>query len=122
MKAIITFFALILSFSSFSQRKLSDFKKDKLDGQTFKLPYHEFQKKYLWLIYYKQMDYFREKNRFAGSIRELGMTRYYQIEGKRNYVDIISRPNGFLATIESENGSEWSIDEVGLIQQVKSTP
>jgi len=30
MKAIITFFALILSFSSFSQSKLSGFKKDKL--------------------------------------------------------------------------------------------
>ena len=30
MRAIITFFALILSFSSFSQSKLSDFKKDKL--------------------------------------------------------------------------------------------
>jgi hypothetical protein len=98
------------------------FKKDKSDDFVFDLSYREKQKKFLWLVYYKQMDYLKEKNQFARSVKELGLATNYELEGQKNYINIISRSNGFLATVESEDGSEWTIDEEGLIQQVKPTP
>jgi hypothetical protein len=82
----------------------------------FEIPSVENQKQYLWLIYYKQKDYFEEKKQYATTLRELELEDLNSL--KKN---LTLKGNGriFIATIECDTGSVWNINEEGLIYQSK---
>jgi hypothetical protein len=88
------------------------------DQNDFKIPFEENEKQYLWLIYYKQQDYFKEKKRYATTLKDLELEQFNSL--KKN---LTLGGNGriFIATIKSDNGAVWNINEQGLIYQSKNT-
>ncbi|WP_276359822.1 carbohydrate-binding family 9-like protein [Daejeonella sp. H1SJ63] len=95
---------------------------DKAPGNSsekFILPYTEQQRKYLWLAYYRQKEYFKKNKRYASSLEELNIPEESIIEGKKNSLKQESTSKQFLISIK-EAGSEISIsvDQDGLISNL----
>jgi hypothetical protein len=86
------------------------------EDSVFELPYTEHQKQYLWLIYYKQKQHFKDFKRYAGTLKELGINPEVQIMSKSNQLDMVASAKQFVATIEVEDGAEISIDQDGLVK------
>lgn len=96
---------------------------DKAPGnqaEKFVLPYTELQRKYLWLAYYKQKEYFKKNKKYASSLAELNISEGdILIEGKSNILKLESTSKQFLISIR-EAGSEISIsvDQDGLVSKL----
>lgn len=96
---------------------------EKSPGSTvekFIVPYTEQQRKYLWLAYYRQKEYFKKNKRYASSLSELNMSQAdILIEGKKNIITLESTSRQFLVSIKDTN-SEYSIsvDQDGLISNL----
>ncbi|MEQ9221719.1 MAG: carbohydrate-binding family 9-like protein [Cyclobacteriaceae bacterium] len=81
--------------------------------------YSELQKKYLWLIYYRQQEIRRKGSRYSSSLKDLGFSgERIVIDGKTNNLTLEAISNQFEATIQSEDDQTiWSINQEGLVQQ-----
>ncbi len=93
-------------------------KKQAGGGQaSFKEPFDEQLKKYLWLIYYKQYD-FREKNgRFASSLGALDIpTDDFSADGKGYQISLVATDLQFTALISDKSGALISLNEAGVLK------
>jgi hypothetical protein len=90
-------------------------------GLSFSLPYAEKQKAYLWLIYYKQMDYFRKHGRYAASLADLNLKKQVKvmIGDRTNHLILEAGPHQFMALIQEPELELWSINQEGFIQKLK---
>jgi Carbohydrate family 9 binding domain-like len=86
---------------------------------VFKLPSSEELKKYLWLVYYKQADYFKKSGTYARSFSELNYPASdILLSGKKTLITLNSTGTEFLAVIEYDN-EKWQIDHNGLVKNIK---
>ncbi len=87
--------------------------------QTFILPYSEKQRKYLWLAYYKQKEYFKKNKKYASSLNELKVSENdIQIDGKKNILNLEANSGQFLISIREEGSNTIiSLDQDGLIRK-----
>jgi hypothetical protein len=79
------------------------------------LPFSEELKKYLWLIYYKQADYFTKNGSYASSLAAIEYPDSgILLKSKNAVVRLHSTGTAFSATIEYDQ-EKWQIDHTGLI-------
>jgi hypothetical protein len=94
------------------------FSKLPVNSVTFNLPYAEEQKKYLWLIYYRQKQWFSEHKAYAATLHDLGIDDHVSIRNKENTLQLEVTNHQFMAFIKDSEGKEvWAIDQFGLVQK-----
>jgi hypothetical protein len=99
------------------------FSKQPLNSVTFNLPYAEEQKKYLWLIYYRQKQWYNEHKAYAATLHDLGIEEHVSINKKENTLQLEATNHQFMAFIKDNEGKEvWAIDRFGLVQQITEHP
>jgi len=94
------------------------FSKQPVNSVTFNMPYAEEQKKYLWLIYYRQKQWLSEHKAYATSLHDLGIDDHASISGKENTIQMEATNHQFMAFIKDSDGKEiWAIDHSGWVQK-----
>lgn len=81
----------------------------------FEVPYEEYQRQYLWLVYYKQGQYRRQNKRFAKSLKELGLKESVVINNISNKLKIDASTQQFTAVIMDDKNPPIIINNEGLI-------
>ena len=86
-------------------------------ASPFILPYSEKQRKYLWLAYYRQKEFYKKTKQFAGTLQELNVpSNDIVIDGKKNKMVLEKSSKQFMVSISQEDGTNSiSIDQDGLI-------
>ena len=87
------------------------------EGTEFNLPYQEYQKKCLWLVYYRQKQYKAQFGKYATTLKALGVHADQTILGKANQLKMQSTAVQFMASISVNAGKEIFINDEGLIHQ-----
>jgi hypothetical protein len=96
------------------------FSTHEADDVVFTMPYAEEQKKYLWLIYYRQQIWFKEHHAYASSLGKLGIRHRYDIAGNSNELRLESTSIQFLASItDQKTNTTYTINHEGFIEQLK---
>lgn len=91
-------------------------------NQFEEIPYSEEQKKYLWLVYYKQKEYYNQHRRYAASIQDLDLPlNNININNRNNKMVLEATSNQFTVYI-GDTKSFWSINDQGLVQQQNKIP
>lgn len=101
------------------------FRDHEADDATFKMPYAEEQKKYLWLVYYKQKQWFKDHHQYCTSLNNLGVENKVTITGYTNELKLEATAHQFIAYIaDSKTKATYKIDQEGLVQQqiIPKTP
>jgi len=95
------------------------FSRLEVNSVTFNLPYAELQKQYLWLIYYRQKQWFKGHRSFALSLRDLGIDEPVTIGKKNNTLKLEGTDHQFMAWItDSESNVTYAINQEGLVRQL----
>jgi hypothetical protein len=98
------------------------FTRNTKNDQTFTLPYQEKQKQVLWLVYYKQKEYFSKHGRYSSSLSDLGWNKNVNgIDGITNELKMESTSRQFTVYIQDKS-YKWSINDEGRVQPVKQMP
>lgn len=93
-------------------------KQDCKEFDAFTLPYPEKQKKYLWLVYYRQHEFKQKNKRFATSFSELALSPVsFNIDGVENTMEMEATKNCFNVVVRAANHSAFSINNEGLIEK-----
>jgi hypothetical protein len=96
------------------------FSTHEADDVVFKMPYGEEQKKYLWLVYYRQKQWYKEHHEYAISLRKLGIKNKYDIAGSTNKLILEATKSQFAAyIIDEKNNSTYTINQEGFLEQLK---
>jgi hypothetical protein len=94
------------------------FSRQAAGSVTFNLPYPEQQKKYLWLIYYRQKQWYKMHHNYATTLQELGINDHISINKKDNTLKLEATNHQFMALItDSENKVTWAINQDGFVWQ-----
>lgn len=87
---------------------------------AFTMPYAEKQKQYLWLVYYRQKEYFGKHGRYSKSLKELGLKNpKVMVEGQENQLKLEAGTLQFMAAIQGPDGKVWGINENGFVHKIK---
>jgi len=82
----------------------------------YKIPYSDFQKKYLWLVYYLQKEYQRKHRVYAKDLEELGIRESsFDVEGRNNRLWMEATSRQFMVYISSDE-KVHSVNDEGLVQ------
>lgn len=85
----------------------------------YKIPYSETQKKYLWLVYYRQKEYFQKNRSYAKELKDLGITELdFKLEGKVNKLWMEATSSQFMVYISGDE-STFSVNDEGLVQTTR---
>jgi hypothetical protein len=96
------------------------FSTHEADDVVFKIPYGEEQKKYLWLIYYRQKQWYKEHHEYATSLGKLGVKNKYDVAGSTNNLTLEATKSQFAACITGgENNTTYTINHEGFVEQLK---
>ncbi|PWK78507.1 carbohydrate binding protein with CBM9 domain [Mucilaginibacter oryzae] len=94
------------------------FSDHEADDVTFGMPYAEEQKKYLWLIYYKQKEWQTAHHEYALSLKKLHIAPQITITGYPNELKLEATPHQFTAYVtDSKTRLTYMINQDGLVQQ-----
>lgn len=94
------------------------FSDHEADDVKFEMPYAEQQKKYLWLIYYKQKQWFKDHHEYLTSLKGLGIENKVAISGNDNELKLEATAHQFIAYItDSKTKAIYTINQDGLVQQ-----
>ncbi|WP_114938997.1 carbohydrate-binding family 9-like protein [Mucilaginibacter endophyticus] len=89
------------------------------DDAKFEMPYSEEQKKHLWLVYYKQKQWFKDHHEYLSSLKDLGIENKVTVTGNANELKLEATPHQFIAYItDTKTNATYSIDQDGLVQQL----
>ncbi|WP_211480918.1 carbohydrate-binding family 9-like protein [Arcticibacter eurypsychrophilus] len=92
------------------------FAKDASSLPEFSIPYSELQRQYLWLIYYKQKEFFGKNKKYATNLSVLGFKdSIVHIDGKLNKLKMEVTSAQFTATINDQEKKEIKINDEGLV-------
>jgi hypothetical protein len=88
------------------------------NGNTpdFSLPNGEQQKKYLWLVYYKQKEWFSKHHNYALSLKQLGLSRKMITDDGVVALKMEVTKHQFLAFVKTPVTLGYSIDQDGFVQ------
>ncbi len=82
----------------------------------YKIPYNEKQKKYLWLVYYLQKEYFQKNRTYAKNLTDLGISETeFKVDGKDNKLWMEATSRQFMVYVSGGENS-YSVDDEGLVQ------
>ncbi len=82
------------------------------------VPPVETLKNYLWLVYYKQHDFYKQNNRYAGSLSALQIPPIIETGGQTIKLQMLATASQFTATLSQGNANKKiSITEEGRIKQ-----
>jgi len=87
---------------------------------SFVLPVGEEQKKYLWLIYYKQKEWFAKHHSYALSLKQLAIAGRTEIGGQLNQLSMEATKHQFMVFIKTDSQPAFSIDQDGFVKKVKA--
>lgn len=83
---------------------------------VFHLPYSEKQKQFLWLIYYRQKEYFSKNHQYASTLTTLGVSPVsFTVDGFENTLQMEASDLQFNASISKKGGKKIYINDEGLI-------
>jgi len=87
----------------------------------YTIPFSENAKQYLWLVYYKQKDFFAEHKRYASSLTQLGFpSDVIPIENQLCKISMETSEKEFSATILCKKRKEqWKITYAGQVTKGK---
>ena len=85
---------------------------------TFNLPYTEKQKQYLWLVYYRQQEFYGKNKRYARLFKELQLPSTLNIEGKLNLLRLHATDRQYTVFIQDKK-YQWSLQEDGQVKSIK---
>jgi len=87
----------------------------------YAIPFSENAKQYLWLVYYKQKDFFAEHKRYASGLTQLGFpSDVVQIENQSCKISMEASEKEFSATILCKKRKEqWKITYEGQVTKGK---
>ena len=86
---------------------------------TFSLPYEEMQKRYLWLVYYRERLWEKEHKKFLTTLQQLGLSNSVTVDGRSNSLKLEATDHQFIALItDKKEGVAWTINKEGLIQKL----
>ncbi|HYV93946.1 MAG TPA: carbohydrate-binding family 9-like protein [Chitinophagales bacterium] len=86
---------------------------------TFQLPFKEKMNQYLWLVYYKQHQYFNEHGHYANTLSSLNIPGKSSVENNLITLRLNASPSKFEATVSCSRLKEkWRINEEGKIFKV----
>jgi len=86
---------------------------------AFEMPYPEHQRKYLWLVYYRQKEFMEKEGRYAGSLEELNIPAQFELEGKKNILELEAGNHQFYLSVKADQQQTLTINEDGLVQTIK---
>ncbi len=96
------------------------FSNNNTGGTAFTMPYSEDQKRYLWLIYYRERMYFGEHQTYALTLKEFGLGDKIMVDGKPDQLVLEATPHQFMALIADEaDHITYTINQEGLVQQLR---
>jgi len=88
---------------------------------TFNMPYAEQQKRYLWLVYYRERQWQRQHNEFGLTLNQFGLDDKVMIDNRSNTLQLEATKHQFMALITDEKDKiTWTINQDGLIQQLNN--
>ncbi|TSD64837.1 hypothetical protein FFF34_013125 [Inquilinus sp. KBS0705] len=88
--------------------------------QDFNIPYIDLQKEYLWLVYYKQKEYYKQHKAFAASLSDLNiLSTSIVVNGTSNTLIMAGSATFFSAGITDGKAAMWTINNDGLLQAYK---
>jgi len=91
----------------------------------FEMPYAEEQKKYLWLVYYKQKQWYKDHHEYLAQLSKLGIETKVNINGNDNELKLEATTHQFMVYItDGKTKATYTIDQDGLVQQqiIPKTP
>ena len=84
---------------------------------TYNIPATEEVKNFLWLLYYKQKDFYKKTNQYAINLNELELPSTFQVSQKNYYLSLIGTSLQFVAAITEEgNKQKWTINDEGKVK------
>ncbi|WP_442592182.1 carbohydrate-binding family 9-like protein [Pedobacter sp. AW31-3R] len=83
---------------------------------SFELPFAEQQKKYLWLVYYKQKAYFEQHRCYASSLRKLGIPKKIRIQKILHTLEMDAGKHQFDVRLTADQQQTVYINQDGLVQ------
>ncbi|OGX91980.1 carbohydrate-binding family 9-like protein, partial [Hymenobacter coccineus] len=89
---------------------------------AFTLPYAEQQRRYLWLVYYRQQAYRQQHGRYAATLAELKIGPRPSIDGQANQLQLAATARQFSATVAAPGAPgapALRINDEGLIETLK---
>ncbi len=86
---------------------------------TFQLPYGEAQKRYLWLVYYRQKQHWKQHAKYATTLAELEIEPQVVVENHLNQLRLEATANQFTATITAAGRPPIRLNDEGLINYSK---
>jgi hypothetical protein len=91
----------------------------KTDDVTFRLPYAEQQKQYLWLVYYREQLWRRQHKAYALSLAQLGLTGNVTVNNKPNILQMEATRHLFMALITDKSDNiTYTINQEGLVKEL----
>lgn len=85
----------------------------------FRTPEDEELKKLLWLIYYKQTGFRQATGNYARNLAQLSLPEKVQLEsGIEAAFNLVATESGYLVTLTSGAGEQFSINEKGLLEAI----
>lgn len=85
-------------------------------GAPFRLPYTELQKRYLWLVYYRQKQHREKTGRYAATLAELAINPRVAIENQANELRLEATAGQFTATVTAPGNAPLRINDEGLLE------
>ena len=85
----------------------------------FNMPYAELQKRYLWLIYYRQKAYREKFGKYAATLAELEIAPRVSIDNQVNQLRLEASAQQFAATVTAAGRASIRINDEGLIEALK---
>ena len=92
-------------------------------AENFPLPSTEALKPYLWLIYYKQKEYYHKHGHYANTLSEIGLNHYAEltINDQPYSLKVEATARQFMAMIQGHEKTSLCINQEGLIQNINPT-
>lgn len=86
---------------------------------TFSLPYNELQRRYLWLVYYRENLWVQKHHNYRLTLKGLGLKSTVMINKRPNTLNLEATDHQFMALItDKTDGITWTINQEGLVQQL----
>jgi hypothetical protein len=95
------------------------FTKNAVHNIAFSLPYAEQQKRYLWLIYYREKLWYREHHSYLLKLKKLGLKSNVMVGDRANTLKLEATGHQFMGLItDKQSGDTFTINTEGLVQQL----
>ncbi|UOE48042.1 carbohydrate-binding family 9-like protein [Mucilaginibacter sp. SMC90] len=95
------------------------FSSNEANDVKFEMPYAEQQKRYLWLVYYKQKQWFKDHHEYLPTLKGLGIDDKVTVAGNVNELKLEATTRQFVVAVtDTKTNITYTIDQDGLVQQL----